>query len=119
MSDYIDRDAFIGEKRIWYCSECLHRKGMKKGRLQFLYEVGDAPCRACSIDDMISDLENYPAADVAPVVHGWWKTEILVGSLCSVCGKHPYPYQADSASDDYWKPSYCPNCGAKMDLEVE
>lgn len=64
------------------------------------------------------DLRELPAADVREVVHGRWRIEILIGSLCSVCGKHPYPYQADSASDDYWKPSFCPNCGAKMDLEV-
>ena len=53
------------------------------------------------------------AADVAPVVHGRWVYGEDVGIQCSVCG-------ADAFTEgDYRqvKSRYCPNCGAKMDLE--
>lgn len=48
-----------------------------------------------------------PAADVAPVVHARW--ELLSehrSHKCSVCGRR-----------DWYATNYCPNCGAKMDLE--
>lgn len=65
-----------------------------------------------------------PAADVAPVVHGrweWFNEETGTpftkpeGWRCSRC-KYELP-------DDYDDPDcrpmldYCPNCGAKMDME--
>lgn len=50
------------------------------------------------------------AADVAPVVHGQWKTnsDRPDSLICSVC----------KCGFDMWKHdphNYCPNCGAKMD----
>ena len=68
MADYIDREAFITDKRKQYCTDCNRRKGMKNGKVRFCYEIGDAPCRACDVDYMINDIENYPAADVTPIV---------------------------------------------------
>ena len=61
MAEYIDREAFIADKRKQYCTDCDRRKGMKNGKLRFVYDIGDAPCRACGIDDMIDDIEDYPA----------------------------------------------------------
>jgi len=68
MPKYIDADLFVQIKREWYCYQCQMRKGMKRGKVQFVYEIGGAPCRACDIGDIISDIENSPAADVEPVV---------------------------------------------------
>lgn len=60
----------------------------------------------------VEDIENLPAADVAPVVHGRW--DIMDGykarRACSVCG-----WDVPEYGKFY---SYCPNCGAKMQ-EVE
>ncbi len=67
-SDYISRKAFIADKRKLYCADCDRRKGIKNGKLKFCYEIGEAPCRSCGIDDALSDVEDYPAADVRPVV---------------------------------------------------
>ena len=51
-----------------------------------------------------------PAADVAPVRHGRWLPfhSTAAGDIqyCSAC-----------EIGCTWKPNYCPNCGAKMDLE--
>lgn len=59
------------------------------------------------------DIENFPAADVAPVVHGRW---IADGDgyhwtyNCSICAwKDGYPFNE--------RHNFCPSCGAKMDLE--
>ena len=76
-----------------------------------------APVEGC-FSDMISayDVIMLPAADVAPVRHGQWEKQSGLYS-CSECGKTcPYDVQADVI--EYWTCNYCPNCGAKMDGEL-
>ena len=115
--EYIDREAFIRDKRAQYCADCRKRKGMKNGKERFIYDIGDAPCRSCGIDDMVDDLEDYPAADVRENVRGEWIKRQLPLPLsdgsrecveCSVCLTH-------------WGGKYgfhfCPNCGARMDKD--
>lgn len=69
-----------------------------------------------------------PAADVAPVVHGRWEnvqeTDMYVPEMkftitktaetCSVCKARV----GFVGAKQYLFDSICPNCGAKMDLEV-
>ena len=60
--------------------------------------------------DALGNLKNAPAADVAPVVHGNWRSNGIPDSMlsaCSVCGFGCGAYSF----------RYCPNCGAKMDEE--
>ena len=54
-------------------------------------------------------LNQFPAADVAPVRHGRWVKLGKHDWACSVC-KMGVPYS-------YTGHNYCPNCGAKMNLE--
>ena len=61
MSDLIDREAFLKQERKYYCEDCDRRKGMKNGKLTLCYEIGEAPCRACWCDDVLTDLEDFPA----------------------------------------------------------
>ena len=52
-------------------------------------------------------LNQFPAANVAPVRHGRWlcvDTDTEQFFLCNRCKKK-----------EYWESNYCPNCGAKMD----
>ena len=52
---------------------------------------------------------NIPAADVVEVRHGKWlcvDTDTEQFFLCNRCKKK-----------EYWESNYCPNCGAKMDVE--
>ena len=49
----IDADATIKYLREFRCKDCDRRKGMKNGKMRFIYEIGDAPCRACDIGDTI------------------------------------------------------------------
>ena len=48
-------------------------------------------------------IENIPAADVRPVVHGRWEDRGSLSARCSECG-----CKSLRASD------FCPNCGADM-----
>lgn len=65
MADkYISVEAFTASVRERYCKNCDRRKGMKNGKLKTVYAIGDAPCRACGIDDMVDDIDDYPPADV-------------------------------------------------------
>lgn len=60
--DLISRPAFLTAERERYCEDCEKRKGMKNGKKRILYDIGDAPCRACEIDDILTDFEDYEAA---------------------------------------------------------
>ena len=57
-------------------------------------------------------IKSIPASDVVPVLHGKWLThsDRPDSLICSVC----------ECGFDMWKHdqhNFCPNCGAKMDLE--
>lgn len=64
--------------------------------------VKNADC-ACNLVDCVLP------ADVEPVRHGMWKRYSTTMMECSLCGKHTARH----------KFNYCPNCGAKMDLEAD
>lgn len=56
-------------------------------------------------------VEVQPAADVAPVRHGRWNDSLArITPYCSACG-HSHRCLIRT-------PNYCPNCGAKMDGEL-
>ena len=64
---------------------------------------------------VLREVSDAPAADVAPVVHGRWveKEKYTFGIMydCSLC--------ENRILDNGHTWNYCPNCGAKMDLEEE
>lgn len=70
MAEYIDKQAFLADKKWLYCTDCDKRKGKKRGKMVTLYEIGEAPCKSCGIHDMLEEVECYPAADVRPVPEG-------------------------------------------------
>lgn len=96
MAEYIDREAFLKDAEIRYCLPC---KGAGK-------DYNGLKCRACWVADMMGDVDDAPAADVAPVVHGRWvcvDTDTEQFFLCNRCKKK-----------EYWESNYCPNCGCLM-----
>jgi hypothetical protein len=123
MAEYIDRDAFLADKKWLYCTDCDKRKGKKRGKMVTLYEIGEAPCKSCGIHDILEEVEDYPAADVRPVVRGKWipdydyaeydydgstplaePRKFQDGWQCSFCGGY-MPSETN----------FCPNCGAWME----
>jgi len=61
----IDADALIAETMKNRCADCDRRKGIKQGKITFLYDFGEAPCRACDVGDMIDILNE------AQTIGGW------------------------------------------------
>lgn len=110
MEKYIDRDAFVEKHRKLYCENCDRRKGMKmkSGKMRYCYEIGDAPCRACDIGDMLDAVEDFPAADVRENRRARWKCSSIGCWYCSKCNEEPY------YSGDIHRYRFCPYCGAAM-----
>lgn len=103
MAEFISREETIKRIKEVYCICCNSYHGVK--------------CRACGTGDAIDIIEDAPAADVAPVVHGRWYDSGrytfpsgAVAVRCTNCGCE----LTESEHRPYnW--SYCPVCGAKMD----
>ena len=117
---YIDRDAFIKQQRELYCKDCTRRMGVKNGKLKEIYKIGEAPCKSCELNDALDSLDDYPEADVAPVVHGHWYFTEYEYFTCSVCGKSYYngcesSEETRSRLENRDVFDFCPHCGAKMD----
>ena len=93
MAEYIEREALM----VALCKEIIGDGDYYNGK----DDMQD------QIRDMVS---RFPAADVTPVRHGRWLPfhSTAAGDIqyCSAC-----------EIGCTWKPNYCPNCGAKMDLE--
>ena len=99
MTKYIELEALKNRfaKRLVWLKKDIHDK----------YSLGLYD--GCEYDTKLID--EIPAADVAPVVHGRWEKQSGLYS-CSECGKTcPYDVQADVI--EYWACNYCPHCGAK------
>lgn len=98
MPEYIDREK--------YCAEVCR-------------------CNKEKCDKSKCPIWNAPAADVAPVVHAKWENCDWVGPDYHGCGTIRIPNAGMKCTncvhvfkkDLLWKDNYCPDCGAKMDLE--
>ena len=62
-----------------------------------------------------ADIEDAPTIDAEPVRHGRWEFKHPNGWACSECGE--WGLMIDNRG--ICKSNYCPNCGAKMDLEAD
>ncbi len=113
MAKYIELEAAIAiieEKQKELCPVGRYGRGYVYGSDREKYDAWD---------EIVDALENIPAADVAPVVHGRWIRPHWRNSNyccdCSECG-------GEAMHRDYqWNKNgiypICPNCGAKMDIE--
>ena len=59
--------------------------------------------------EFVSLLENAPAADVAPVRHGQWLPQIVLGEKAWDCS------ECKTLGSPHWK--WCPMCGCRMDVK--
>lgn len=102
MAEYIEREAL---------EVALNH------RLNFLMaENGEYDHYTSGFDEAVTRVENFPAADVAPVRHGRWAIDEF-GHYCTVCREYGPEIEGDAEIVDSLKygTPYCPNCGAKMD----
>ena len=64
----IDADALIDVLTQRCCKNCDKRMGTKNGKRRMIYEIGEAPCRACYVDDVKRELDEAPTIDAVRVV---------------------------------------------------
>lgn len=106
MSEYIERDLALRtiiQKQIELCPFGTYGRKYVDG---YDCEKFD------EWQEIIDGIESVPAADVEEVKHGKWE---YIGT-----DKKGYVYRCSNCAGriglDY-ETNYCPNCGAKMDLE--
>lgn len=108
MAEYIEREAVIDVLAV---SHAHHANNSREASL---------------LDRDIRLIWEQPAADVVPVVHGRWE-DVYGGKYqnkryrCTVCQEKAlfkfYQDELLSWHDEQKLSNYCPNCGAKMDLD--
>lgn len=112
MAEYIERESTIELLRSLGSRDYRREKGTIQEAIK-----------------MVSFPEYTPSADVAPVRHGKWifgkDLPYSWGQIpknkyhlyCSECLEQAFNRSEDNDPDFDVDTSYCPNCGAKMDLE--
>lgn len=92
-------------------------------REQVLKLLESAQAWNWSMNTLYDEMKDLPSADVAPVVHGRWTTPRAIIE-CSKCGFGMFPDgyffefgECVHAYESQYRPNFCPNCGAKLDLE--
>ena len=103
MNEYIDRDALRQA-----VLESQHDNPHPRGMAHIAHD--------CEHAHFVAMIARFPAADVAPVVHGRWIFKFdgpyrRRRGYCSICGQHS---GIGGIQKNQEKP-FCPNCGAKMD----
>lgn len=100
MADYIDRETVLKILEE-------HPAGTWRG-----YDVYSDDVRA-----IMRKVDEQPAADVAPVQRGHW-VKVGNGTTCSECLQGLLRVDGKQSEwVDLSGVSYCPNCGAKMEVE--
>lgn len=113
MSEYIDKNEAVGEGYLadWYIHSVAEYDDEKLNEPRWTEK---------HIEELTQDFivipKDTPVADVAPVVHAYWKGYHTQDSYCSNCG---FSYEREEG-ENAQTTDYCGNCGAKMDEnEVE
>lgn len=111
MSDYISREAAIAYIREQ--SEELQKAFEELG--------GESGIYADAYNDLAENFHRIPAADVEPVRHGRWISWEDADNCIPSPNRHECSVCHDAAqvlvNNIELLSNFCPNCGAKMDLE--
>lgn len=104
--EYIDRNELIDDFQNDLIN--LHLDGLK----------GTPRPKEIKIVKVIERIEDFPATNVAPVIHGnWVYDKHFRFAECSECEAEFYICDLEEISGDGFI-NFCPNCGAKMDGDV-
>lgn len=100
MNEYIDRDALRQA-----VLESQHNNPHPRGMAHIAHD--------CEHAHFVAMIARFPAADVAPVVHGRWEQDADGDWYCTNCDE--VVAICESGRERTYRKPYCPNCGAKMD----
>lgn len=93
MAEFIDREELLKRYKENICKDCPDNTDLDH-------------CMRCKIYEAVIEIDNLPAADVVPVVHGRW-----------ISGKEIREYKCSNCEFCFWhRTNYCPECGAKMKM---
>lgn len=109
MAEYIEREALY--KKLLELEALARARVLDTPTTSPTYQRYSA--QLTERVQMARMVEDAPAADVAPVVHGRWSWDTGDIWTCSVCGTRNHIKEVMGRPDF----NYCPNCGAKMDKE--
>ncbi len=113
MAEYIEKKKLVNRLKMWLMDL---ENDMDKGDYGELCENKGA---REAVESCICEVEEQPIADVQPIRRGRW-IDACCEIECSCCNTR---YHDDIINMCYdWsndKINYCPNCGARMDGEVE
>lgn len=81
------------------------------------------------VEVVVQNIKDMPTVDAVEVVHGVWNRisgdihSSGYGVCCSVCHKrhfvhHKFSLGALNCDELFKEPNYCPNCGARMDGDL-
>lgn len=107
-------------EREKHCVKCKYKKLLEdEAKSLQEYLMVEAPCESCPINLMLTEVQNFRAVDVNPVIKGHWlpqyKTDVIDkdtqaliqdGYRCSICGrvepkKEPFCNCGADMKDDY------------------
>ena len=95
MAEYIERDALRQA-----VLESQHDNSHPRGWAHIAHD--------CEHAHFVAMIDRFPAADVAPVVHGRW---VDAGRGIKACSNCNHGIKEHMACANH----YCPSCGAKID----
>ena len=104
MADYISRDDVL--------RKFIEGDGHDDDRFTEGYNF--------AVQEHREKVNKIPAADVQPIRHGQWvcNEELYYNGMtkCSCCNEEYYTEDIQNLQGDLRTVNYCPNCGARMDL---
>lgn len=117
MTDYISREAAIA----------YIREQAEESQKAFEELGGEIGIYADAYNDLAEEFYGIPAADVEPVRYSYWESYETSQYMGTYEGGEPkwrpgkfyVCHNRFCRRKTVVKSSYCPNCGAKMDLEVD
>ena len=111
-AEYIEREALKADIRESYLKlqEIYETLRYERERDICAGELG-------TFCEVLMRIKDFPAADVAHVVHGRWVDHMCRDWRCSECGDKIHKVRNVDGYCYADKPNYCPNCGARMDGE--
>lgn len=89
-------------------------------RQEVYSEINELPLTEDAAMEILWAIDHIPTADVAPVVHSSWEEIKEVAG-----GLFDYHFMCQNCHSETPKrsyviaPDFCPNCGAKMDMDGE